>query len=95
MNATPHATAQERMEQLTAIAGPGSSRKHPLSYIRDPKRKQKLRQHRAKGRAAAALTRTIADQLKRLERRGHGHCAEAEAIREGLSGAPSRGRSAP
>ena len=69
------------MERLVAIAGPGSSRKHPLSYIRDPKRKAKVRQHAAAERTAAALTRTNAEQLKRLEQRGHGHCAEAARIR--------------
>lgn len=72
----------ERQERDLAAAGPGSPRKHPASYIRDPKRKQKVRQARAAERTAAAIGRPLSEQLKRLIARGHGHCAEAVRIQK-------------
>ena len=49
--------------------------------MRSPRAKREARQARATGRAEVAATRTPADQLWHLERRGHGHCAEADRLR--------------
>lgn len=49
--------------------------------MRSPKAKREARIARAVERQAVASERTPAEQLRRLERRGDGHCAEADRIR--------------
>lgn len=50
--------------------------------MRSPKAKRESRQHAAAQRLDVNVGRTPAEQLAQLERRGHGHCAEAVRIRE-------------
>ena len=48
--------------------------------MRSPKAKREARQARARARAEGGKL-APADQLRALELRGHGHCAEAEHLR--------------
>lgn len=53
--------------------------------MRSPKAKRERRQERAIERTAARAERSDYDQLKRLEKRGDGHCDEALRLREILA----------